>query len=448
MPGRTFLFAHWEGGGNTPPVLAIVRRLVGRGHDVRVMSDPCNAAEVEASGAAFRSWTRAPHRFDTSPETDPVRDWEAVSPLAMLGRLRDRMFVGPAAAYAEDVVEELRRAPADVVVASEVLFGAMVGAEAAGARCVALAAGIYLFPRPGVPPFGPGLLPARTVVGRVRDWAIRTMALREFGKATPAFNRTRRRFGLPPLEHPFDQLQHLAAHLVLTSAAFDFQSTKPSQRIVYAGPELGDPDWSGAWRSPWSASDRRPLVLVGFSTTYQAQLGALSRVVEALRALEVRGLVTTGPAIDAASLRGGPDVHVCVNAPHSVVLQEASAVVTHAGHGTVIRALAAGVPLVCMPMGRDQNDNAARVVFHGAGVRLAPTAHVEKIREAVLKVLGSGGHGQRARELGARIAKEARESKAVPSLESIAAQGDSASDRHVTWLPSSCVAQGVSEGAH
>src|SRR5262249_2059565 len=145
-------------------------------------------------------------------------------------------------------------------------------------------------------------------------------------------------------------------------------------QLVYAGPELDDPAWTAPWRSPWNPSDRRPLVLVGFSSTFQNQVGPLGRVIEALRELDVRAVVTTGPAIDAAGLPAADNVHVCASAPHGELLKEAAAVVTHAGHGTVIRALAAGVPLVCLPMGRDQNDNAARVVFHGAGVRVSPAA--------------------------------------------------------------------------
>ncbi len=81
-------------------------------------------------------------------------------------------MIGPSLGYAEDLVEELGRAPADVVVTSETLLGAMVGAEAAGVPCVAIAPGIYLFPRPGVPPYGPGLQPARSLVGRLRDRVI------------------------------------------------------------------------------------------------------------------------------------------------------------------------------------------------------------------------------------------------------------------------------------
>jgi MGT family glycosyltransferase len=417
---KRFLFAHWEGGGNTPPMLSLVRRLLARGHAVRVMSDPCNRAEVEATGAFFSPWTRAPHRPDKSTDSDLLRDWEVTSPPAMIGRLRDRLFVGPALQYAQDVRDELSRFPASVIVTSEMLFGVMIAAEAAAVPCVALSANVYLFPRPGVPPFGPGFLPATNVLGRVRDAAIRTLASREFGKGTATFNEARRTLGLEPLRHPFDQLKRLTRHVVLTSAAFDFPSSGTPAHVVYAGPELDDPSWTAPWVSPWPADDRRPLVLVGFSTTFQNQADVLRRVIEALGDLDVRAVVTAGPAIDRASLPQRTNVHVCTSAPHSELLKTAAAVVTHAGHGTVIKALAAGVPLVCMPMGRDQNDTAARVVFHRVGVRLSPKADAVRIRRAVSEVVGSRELRDRARALGERIVRDARNSRAVAVLEEVA----------------------------
>jgi len=297
----------------------------------------------------------------------------------------------------------------------------MAAAESAGLPCVALGANVYLFPRPGVPPFGPGLMPASNAAGRLRDWIIRTIALRVFGKGAATFNATRAALGLAPVRHPFDQLQRLACHLVLTSAAFDFQSTTPSSQIVYAGPELDDPAWTAPWQSPWPPDDRRPLVLVGFSTTFQNQEDALRRAIEALADLDVRAVVTAGPSIDIAELPAAANVHVCQSAPHSELLREAAVVITHAGHGTVIRALAAGVPLVCMPMGRDQNDTAARVVYHGAGVRLNAAAAPSRIRAAVSDVLGAPRYRQRARALGEQIVRDAHASPAVQLLERVAA---------------------------
>src|SRR5262245_35291412 len=294
-PKRRFLFAHWEGGGNTPPMLAIVRRLVARGHRVRVLSDLCNQTEVESAGASFASWTRIPQRSDKSPVSDPIRDWEVRSPLALLGRMRDRLFVGPALAYAQDLLEELERFPANVVVTSEMLLGVMAAAESAGAPCVGLSANIYLYPLPGVPPFGPGLQPAKGLPGRLRDALVRNFTLRVFGRGTTAFNATRRALGLPPLNHPCEQITRLARHLVLTSPVFDFPATSLPKNVVYTGPELDDPAWVEVWNSPWTIDDKRPLVVVGFSSTFQDQKRPLSRIIEAMNSLNARAVVTVGP---------------------------------------------------------------------------------------------------------------------------------------------------------
>jgi hypothetical protein len=79
-------------------MLAIVRRLVARGHNVQVLSDLCNQKELEAEGASFACWTEVPRRSDKSAAADPIKDWEVSSPLTLLARLRDRLFVGPALA--------------------------------------------------------------------------------------------------------------------------------------------------------------------------------------------------------------------------------------------------------------------------------------------------------------------------------------------------------------
>jgi MGT family glycosyltransferase len=334
--------------------------------------------------------------------------------------LRDRLFIGTALAYARDVMEELERFPADAVLTSEMLLGVMVGAEAAGVPCVALCSNVYLYPLPGVPPFGPGFHPRGGLFGFLRDAAVRKLAMSVFGKGTKTFNTARKELGLAPLRHPFDQIACVARALVLTSASFDFPSTALPKHVVYTGPELDDPNWTEPWQSPWNIEDKRPLVLVGFSTTFQNQVDVLRRVITALSTLDVRAVVTAGPSVDVASLPSPANVSVCRSAPHSRILDEASAVVTHAGHGTVIRSLAAGVPLICMPMGRDQNENTARVTARRAGVKVNPKASVEEIRNGIRTVLADPQYRQAAQKLGRRIVEDARSSPVVQILEEVA----------------------------
>ena len=93
--------------------------------------------------------------------------------------------------------------------------------------------------------------------------------------------------------------------------------------------------------------------------------------------------MTTGPAVDPDKIEAPPNVDVVQAAPHSWNLPEASVVITHAGHGTMIKVFAAGVPLVCIPMACDQKDNTVRALQHGAGVRLSVTSTPDKIAAAV-----------------------------------------------------------------
>jgi UDP-N-acetylglucosamine:LPS N-acetylglucosamine transferase len=48
---RSFLLTTWEGGGSVAPALTVARKLVARGHQVRVMSDECNRRDAEAACA-------------------------------------------------------------------------------------------------------------------------------------------------------------------------------------------------------------------------------------------------------------------------------------------------------------------------------------------------------------------------------------------------------------
>jgi len=233
----------------------------------------------------------------------------------------------------------------------------------------------------------------------------------------PRFNEVRASLGLEPLRTFDELLQQVDRALVLTSRAFDFPGRLPAN-VEYVGPQFVPPALTPAWQSPWPADDDRPLVVVGLSTTHQAHELMLERIVAALATLPIRALVTTG----GATLRSTPpdNVHVARFVPHAQVLPEAAAVVTHAGLGTVHAALAHGLPLVCLPIGRDQPDNAARVQWHGAGVRLSPKSSPEVIRAAVERVVGDPAFATSAGRLAAAFAEQRPAELAQSALEAVA----------------------------
>jgi MGT family glycosyltransferase len=414
---HTYLFAVVDSGGNVPPELSAARRLVGRGHAVTVLAEDSVASDVRSSGAVLRRWERAPNRPDRKPGNDPIRDWECKYPWQLVDRLLDTQIVGPAERYAHDVTRAIEATSPDLIVCSMFCVGGMVAAERAGVPFDVVFSTIYPLPAKGIPPFGIGLWPAGRLIGRWRDRALNAFAERLWDRGLFRLNALRSQNGLPTLVHVLDQLRCARRQLVQTSPDFDFPGTLPAN-ARYVGPVLDDPAW--AEDVPWTPPPGRdPLVLVAMSSTYQDQIDLLQRVVDALCTLPVRAVVTTGPALDSAALRPGTNVTVVPSAPHRQVLQEAALVVTHGGHGTVIKALAAGVPMVVLPHGRDQADTAARVTARGAGLVLKRSTGSAVIAETVMRILQNDSYRAAARQLGQAVCRDARSDALIRELEEI-----------------------------
>jgi MGT family glycosyltransferase len=429
---KRYLFAIIDGGGTVPADTSVIRAMVDRGHDVRVLADRVLAPDIETTGAEHVPWDRAPQRPNLEPQSVIMKDWDAKTPFEAFGRVRDGAMVGPAGLFAADVRAELQRRPADVVVGNFFVFGAQIAAQAEGVPFAFLVSNLLSFPGSGTPPLGPGFKPARGPVGRARDATLNRFMARLFDKGLDQLNEVRLSNGLEPMASVLENFERAERLLLMTSRAFEYESFSPPPNVRLVGPRLDDPAWAGDWTPP--AGDD-PLVLVGMSSTFMDQADVLQRVATALGELPVRGVLTTGPTIPPDAIDAPANVTVVQRAPHSEVLRHASAVVTHAGHGTVIKALAAGVPVVALPLGRDQLDNAARVAHHGAGLRLKPKAKPELIARAVRRVIEEPSFAANAERIAAVIAAETVRDQAAEELEGLAERSASAAPAPV---PSPC----------
>jgi MGT family glycosyltransferase len=414
-----FLFTTWEGGGHVQPMLLVARDLAARGHGVLALSDPCNAPDAAFLGVPFRAWTTAPFQTGKTRDDDRLKDHEADNPLEVIQRLLDRVMSGPALAYAQDTLATIDAFAPDVVVSQELLLGAMAAAQARGLPLALLAANIWSLPTmPGAPPFGAGMLPATSDEERGMHAMVGQMSRGFFQAGLPDLNAARAALDLPPLADLFEQLGTAQAILLATSRAFDFAPAPLPAPFAHVGPYLADPAWVEALTPPPGDA---PLVVVSFSSLYQAQEPVLRAIIAALGALPVRGVVTTGPTIDPAEFESPTNVAVVRSAPHGQLLEAAAVFVTHAGHGSTLRPLMAGVPLLCLPMGRDQNDNAARVAHRGAGLTLPIDASPEAIATAVRRLLDDPAFKTAAETLGAAIRADEATRDAAAVLERLAA---------------------------
>jgi UDP:flavonoid glycosyltransferase YjiC (YdhE family) len=357
MAGASCLIVTWDGGGNVPPALALGARLLRRGHHVRLLGSGPIEDRARALGLEFESYAS-------------VAPWPPGTNLDDVPEVFEDVLSGPG--VTRDVQAAIEAAPPDVIIVDCMMCGPLVAAESSGIPTVLL---VHILYQPYVTLLGQFLLDT---------------------------SKPRAALGLPPLECPstLDLMERLSLVLALVPREFDFPDAPRTRSTHYVGPIFDPRPVERHWDSPWDPTDDRPLVVTSFSTTPMGQERALPPVLDALGQLPVRGLVTLGGVLSASSFSTPDNVTIRDYVPHAAVFGDAAVVVSHGGLSTVMASLTRGVPLVCIPQGRDQGLNGDRVVACGAGVSLPRQATPDVIAQAIGDVLADPDYRQAAGSLG------------------------------------------------
>jgi UDP-glucoronosyl and UDP-glucosyl transferase len=323
------LVVSWDGGGNVPPAVNLGARLVRRGHRVRMLGWGISALHTAGSGLELSRLSMPPLR----PGLTLDDAWDDVMDPILHGERTVDEILTAAGTFRPDVL----------------VIDAMMGAAFAAAAQLALPTAVLVHVQygPFVNLWGDGLMHTSTL-------------------------------GL---------LSRADLVLALTPPGFDGTSDAPAN-TTFVGPILAPPGAVAPADLADLAEPGDPWVLVTLSTTDQHQQEALPTILDAVGALPVRVLLTLGGVLPVDSVPVPGTVTVRGFVPHEQVLPHMSAVVCHAGLSTVTTSLAYGVPLVCIPQGRDQSLNADRVTACGVGCALAADASATDIAAAVCRALG------------------------------------------------------------
>lgn len=195
--------------------------------------------------------------------------------------------------------------------------------------------------------------------------------------------------------------------------AFDpvhIPARQPLRPVPWTGPRPAEPPL-------YLQADDRPLVYLTLGTVNN-DAAVLRTAIEALRALPLRVLATVGPDGDPDVLGAQPP-HVTIErwVPQTQVLEHCDAVVSHAGSGTFLGALAAGLPQLCMPQAADQFRNTTAGLARGAALAMSPDAATgEAIASAVTCLLDNTSYRAAAKEVAAEIAAMPSPAATVPVL--------------------------------
>jgi UDP:flavonoid glycosyltransferase YjiC (YdhE family) len=364
--------------GHAFPAIALSIALHRAGHDVTLETWRRWQGDVEAAGITFAA---APE-YDVFPtEGRHLKPYEAVARATVQTR------------------ELVARVHPDVVVADILTLAPALAGELEGIPVATLVPHVDPRPAPGFPPYSVGARLPRTALGRMAWGALDPLVERGLVLGREELNETRRRLGLPPQDHLHNGISRQLC-LVATFPQLEYPrpaASAPNTHVI--GPL--------AWEPPTEDVDLAfgdpalPLVLVAPSTAQDAEHRLLRAALSGLADLPVRVLATTNRrALPAGSPPPGRNTRLVEWVSYARTMPHCDVVVTHAGHGTMVRALESGCTVVAVPAGGDMNENAARVSWAGAGVRLprrlcTPGA----VRLAVGLALEDGALRVRAHEL-------------------------------------------------
>ncbi|TML81365.1 MAG: glycosyl transferase [Actinobacteria bacterium] len=390
------MLAAFGDAGHAFPAIALGRELVRRGHEVCLETWVRWREHIEREGM----------RFAPAPEYEVFpRAGSAVKPYQA------------AVHGARDTLPAIRSFDPDVVVADILTVAAALAAEMDGRPWATLVPHVLPTPHPGFPAYAIGARLPRTAAGRA-FWRLLDPIVRIGARqGRDQLNGARARVGLPPLDYVHNGMSR---ELALVATFPQLEYPRPEEPWVeVTGPLM----WEQPFGEVESPPGDEPLVLVAPSTSQDPRQRMLLAALEGLARLPVRVLATTNRRPPPGPVRVPANARLVDWVSYSRTMPRCAVVVCHAGHGTVVRALAAGVPVVACPAGGDMAENASRVAWAGVGVSLPRRlVNARGIRLAVERVLADPAYAQRAGELGDWAARNDGAARAAEAVEAFAAR--------------------------
>ncbi len=354
-------------------MIALGRALVARGHEVTLQTWARWREQVEAEGMAFAT---APEYqvFPQGPE--PLDFYEAVVHATLDTR---------------PLVAELRP---DAVVADILTLAPALAAELEGVPRATLIPHVYPHGERDFPIYSLGARLPRSALGRALWRVAQGPVDRGLELGRTELNGTRERVGLPSLTHVHGGISRELA-LVATFPQLEYPRAWP-EHVRVVGPLIWEPPTAEVELPP----GKEPLVLIAPSTAQDAEHRMLEAALRGLADAPVRVLGTWNRRLPPRPLPVPENARLVEWVSYARTMPRCDAVICHAGHGTLVRALASGCAVVACPAIGDMNENAARLDWAGAGVRV-PRRFVRPrvLRLAVERALGEVAIQARAREL-------------------------------------------------
>lgn len=401
--------------GHLHPTCGLGRELRSRGHRVTLISLADAERFAVAADLNFHPLGLENHvPGQLSREMARLGELSGVAALAETIRLFKREF----RLHLKELAPAVKSYDFDALVVDQTTVLGGTAADIAGIPFVTLGNAVLVDPDPGIPPCLYHWRYRESRWAHLRNsatyWLFDVFATTILRR----INRYRREHGLRALASP-QEFKSPHATLSQLFPQFEFPRVHPSPKLHLTGP-LSTPTARAPVPFPYERLDGRPLVYASMGTQQNRQRKIFEKIAAACAELPVQLVISQGRA-DAEPLEGLKGSPIVVPfAPQLDLLQRAALTITHAGLNTALESLAAGVPMVAIPITNDQPGVAARIEWSGAGEAIIPRwLTVPRLRSAIERVLHNPSYREAALRLQSDMKRAGGASRACDVIEQV-----------------------------
>jgi MGT family glycosyltransferase len=425
LAGKKIVIATWGSFGDLHPYMALALELKARGHRPVIAAPPFYREKIEAAGISFRAMR---------PDMPPPDSQEADE---MIRRATD-MREGPRYVFTELLMAHIRETFADAINAvtaeggADLLLthsvppiGALI-AEKTGVKWVST----VLAPIPFVSAYDPPTVPQYPYLRSVVKLhpAIAKVII-GMGKWTTyswwePVRQLRREVGLPEGQNPIFEGQH-SRTLVLalfSKVLAEVQPDFPPRTIITGFPfyDRKDEEPPAPELLRFLDKGEPPLLFTLGSSAVWIAKDFYDIGIEAARRLKQRALLLIGDERNRPRMPLPAGIAAFDYAPHSLVMPRARLIVHQGGIGTTGQALRAGKPMLVVPYGQDQPDNARRCAELGVA-RVLPRSRytLQSVLDQLSELIDKPAYAIRAAEVARKVRQENGASRACDAIDEV-----------------------------
>jgi rhamnosyltransferase subunit B len=425
---KLVVFTTWGSFGDLHPFMALALELQRRGYDSVIATSPIYREKVEAEGIGFH-----PVRPDLpTPDAEVSADIIRRVSNARWGPgylFRELLIPHLRDTYADTLAAITAAGRADLLVSHQVPLVAPLVAEKTGIKWISSVLFPIAFTSAYDPPTPPQL-PALRTVATIHPLVARTLF--EVGKWTTKswvepIQRLRKELGLPRSQNPIFEGQH-SPTLVLalfSKVLAQLQPDFPSNTLITGFPFYDRKDSQPPPRELLRFLDGgEPPVLFTLGSSLIWIAKDFYRVsIEAAQKLGKRALLLIGDKRNLPQTRLPEGIAAFDYAPHSLVMPRASVIVHQGGVGTTGQALRAGRPMLIVPFGQDQPDNARRCARLGIARTLLHTRFINpRVVHELSHLLNDPTYREQAEKIGQQVKDENGTERACDAIEEVLRQ--------------------------